>query len=173
MKKHIYFLSVVLFFFSCTPENDSADAINKASASESFQTYDLSTGGLPLAIMLPSGEDPQITAQWNPSFGRMELTDPQGMNLFISQDTLSCDTKKLELEEGIFKIEYIIDSDSIIFYKSMLPDGSSPYWHFFASFDIGGKNYNIENNPLIEFTSNQVKHMTEIARKICEHSNED
>ncbi len=173
MKKHIYFLIIFSLSFSCTPENDFVDAKNKEKPVESFQKYDLSEGGLPLAIKLPFGQNPQIQAQWNASFGRMELTDPQGMNLFISQDTLSCSTKKIELEDGIFKIEYLIDSDSIIYYKSMLPDGSSPYWHFFASFDIGGKNYNIENNPLIEFTPQEVKHMTEIARNICEHANKE
>lgn len=173
MKKHIYFLIIVFISFSCTPENDSVDANNPANAAESFQKYDLSAGGLPLAIKMDSGENPQIQAEWNASFGRMELTDPLGMNLFISQDTLSCNTKKMELEDGIFKIEYLIDSDSIIYYKSMLPDGSSPYWHFFASFEIGGKNYNIENNPLIEFTPKEVKHMTEIARNICEHANKE
>lgn len=171
MKNLLCILMLATLAWSCTPDQLSpAETGAQKPTREAFRELDLSAGGLPLALRVPAASKPEISANWNASFGRMELTNPQGMSMFVTQDTLSCKSKKTDIEDGIFKIEYIVESDSLLYYKTTLPDGDSPYWHFFASFEIDGRSYNFENNPLVEFTEKEVKYMTEIAANICKPS---
>src|SRR5690606_35596906 len=137
-----------------------------------YLIVDLSKGGLPLGIKMDPGVTLEMDARWNPAFGRMELQDDRGMSIFIVEDTVSCATKKAEIEGGIFTISYLIENDSLIFYKSTLPDGSTPYWHFFASFTVGNSHYTFENNPLVECTEGQIRAMTDLVGRIDPLNNE-
>jgi len=167
MKAKWYLAVLVLITFSCkrdgvlpgaNPGEDSPKLV--------MEQIDLSHGGLPLAILAEDLQPNDLHAKWNEAFGRMELTKDNSLNIFISQDTLSCMAKKQDIESGIFEISYIEDTDSLIFYKTTLPDGSAPYWHFFASFELNKVNYNFENDPLVECTERQIKLMTELIRNV-------
>lgn len=174
MKNYFYILGLGFILCACstpdvTPKDESSGTVSHGQ----FHFIDLSEGGLPLALRVPLGVTPDIHVEWDATFGRMVLTGPSGISIFITADTLSLQTRKREIENGIFKITYLLQTKHLLYYKSTLPDGASPYWHYFASFEIGGKNYVFENNPLIEFTEEEVKRMTEITQNIYPQQNSD
>lgn len=172
MKYLYYICSVLLLCWSCKSDQPSPQKAEvQVSATEPYHIINFSEGGLPLALRVPLGENPRISAQWNPVFGRMELSDEKGMSLFISEDTTSCATRKTEIENEIFKVKYLVDTEHLLFYKTALPDGSSPYWHFFASEKIGSGSYVFQNNPLVEFTEKEISYMTKIVRNIVADDN--
>jgi|SRR5690554_4201879 len=173
MRNYIYpIFSLVFLFSGCVPGENSPPAVSQdVEERVEYLKYDLSSGGLPLALLVEPGETPSLTATWNSAFGRMEVSDKRDMSIFISEDTLSCKTKMEEIESGIFQVSYIINTDSLIFYKTTLPDGHTPYWHFFASFPINGVNYVFENNPIIECTEKQIEAMTKIVGHISSTNN--
>lgn len=167
MKYIACIFAIIFLFTSCStsdnvpPEN--ADPEHQESQGE---IVDLSTGGMPLALKVNAKSTVKIDCKWNAAFGRMELSDAQGLNIFVFEDTLSCASKKEEIEGGVFEISYIIDTEKLIFYKSTLPDGSTPYWHFYASFPLGDSHYVFENNPLVESTEGQIEAMIGLVRNI-------
>lgn len=173
MRYYIYSIFSLVFLISgCTPgENSPPPGSDDVEKKTEYQKYDLSSGGLPLALLTEPDESPDLTATWNAAFGRMEVFDKDDMSIFISQDTLSCKSKMEEIESGIFEVSYIVNTDSLIFYKTNLPDGHTPYWHFFASFAIDGVHYVFENNPIIECTEKQIEVMTEIVGQISSTNN--
>ena len=167
MKAKWYLAILALITFSCKRDGEFPDTNpDEESSKQHVEQIDLSEGGLPLAIFAKGLKPDDLQAKWNETFGRMELTKDNSLTIFISQDTLSCKARKRDIESGIFEISYIEDTDSLIFYKTTLPDGSIPYWHFFASFELNKINYNFENDPLIECTEKQIKLMTELIMKI-------
>lgn len=158
--------ALFILLTSCSvSDNDLPQELGQNQGPE-FVLVDLSEGGLPLALKLNHGTTVEMETRWNSAFGRMELSNSHGMSIFVFEDTLSCATKKEEIEGGIFDISYIIENDTVIFYKSTLPDGSNPYWHFFASFPVGNSHYIFENNPLVECTEGQIRAMTDLVGKI-------
>jgi hypothetical protein len=70
------------------------------------------------------------------------------------------------LESGIFSIDYVEDRPDFILYKAALPDGSSPYFNFVKVFDYKGETHSVENNPLVEFSENEVRLMAEIVETL-------
>jgi len=173
MRYNLYSLFGLIFLISgCAPSEDLPPAgLEDISEKIELQKFDLSSGGLPLAVLFEPGESPDLKAIWNPTFGRMEVSDTNDMSVFISQDTLSCKAKMEEIESGIFEVSYIVKTDTLIFYKTNLPDGHTPYWHFFASFPIDGVHYVFENNPIIECTEKQIERMTEMVGHISSVDN--
>ena len=173
MKNYLYpIFSLVFLISGCTRDDNSPlPALEDMDGKVEYQKYDLSSGGLPLALLVEPGEMPSLTATWNAAFGRMEVSNKRDMSIFISQDTLSCKSKMEEIESGIFQVSYIVNTDSLIFYKTNLPDGHTPYWHFFASFSINGVHYVFENNPIIECTEKQIEAMTQIVSHISSTNN--
>ncbi len=167
MKYIIYFLPVLIFLAACSDGDDSRlDPSPMDIERKATDVIDLSSGGLPLALEVGQGEEKNISASWNEVFGRMEITDSDDMSIFVIEDTLSCLSKKEEIEGGVFEVSYLVDTDSLIYYKTMLPDGSASYWHFFASFMVGDAHYVFENNPLIEVTEYQIERMTKLVGNI-------
>lgn len=161
----IFALAILFTGCSVSDTDPPGIAVIDEAISES-SIVDLSHGGLPLGIHIDQGITLEMDAKWNSAFGRMELTDRRDMSIFIVEDTLSVGTKKAEIEGGIFTISYLIENDSLIFYKSTLPDGSTPYWHFFASFPVGDSHYVFENNPLVECTEGQIRAMTDLVERV-------
>lgn len=133
---------------------------------------DIADVGFPLKFSVDSAIAKEFDFKWNPGFGRMEVSGPEGINFFIVQDTISCSTKKAEIESGIFEIDYLQDDFEVLFYEAKLPHGSSPYFHFFASLDIGGEIYNFENNPLVEFGQHEIAAMVELAKSFKTSKND-
>jgi len=167
MKYLIYFFPFLVFLAACSDGDDSRmEPAAMDIDRQATQIIDLSSGGLPLALEIEQGEEKNISANWNEVFGRMEITDSDDISIFVVEDTLSCLSKKEEIEGGVFEVSYLVDTDSLIYYKTMLPDGSTPYWHFFASFMVGDAHYVFENNPLIEVTENQIERMTNVVGNI-------
>lgn len=160
-------LAFILLATSCSTSDNvppgEGDQVNLQTQSE---LVDLSDGGLPLALKVNGQGSVKIVSKWNSAFGRMELSDSHGLNIFVFEDTVSCASKREEIEGGVFEISYIIDTETLIFYKSTLPDGSTPYWHFYASFPLGDSHYVFENNPLVECTEGQIEAMIGLVRKI-------
>lgn len=165
-----YINSIFLVLILCTgcsvSDNEPPEKAVAAEAAPQFEIVDLSRGGLPLALKTEPGVTVELDARWNPAFGRMELSNAHDMSIFIVEDTLSVASKKADIEGEIFTISYLIETDSLILYKSTLPDGSTPYWHFFASFPVGNAHYIFENNPLIECTEGQIRAMTDLVGRI-------
>ena len=173
MRYYIYLIfSLVYLISGCTQgENSPPPGADDMEEKVEYLKYDLSSGGLPLALLVEHGEMPSLKATWNSAFGRMEVSDKRDMSIFITQDSLSCKSKMEEIESGIFRVSYIVKTDSLIFYKTNLPDGHTPYWHFFASFPINGVHYVFENNPIIECTEKQIEAMTNIVGHISSTNN--
>ena len=172
MRYYIYSIFSLMFLVvGCTPGENFPPGADDMGEKVEYQKYDLSSGGLPLALLVEPGASSDLKATWNSAFGRMEVSNKDDMSIFISQDTLSCKSKMEEIESGIFEVSYIVNTDSLIFYKTNLPDGHTPYWHFFASFPINGVHYVFENNPIIECTEKQIEAMTKIIGHISSTNN--
>ena len=173
MRYYLYAIFGLIFLiWGCTPTENSPPSDSDGMGGKMvYQKYDLSSGGLPLALLVKPDESFDLIATWNAAFGRMEVSDKNDMSVFISQDTLSCKSKMEEIESGIFEVTYIVNTDSLIFYKTNLPDGHTPYWHFFASFPIDGVHYVFENNPIIECNEKQIEVMTKIVGHISSANN--
>ncbi len=167
MKRIIYVLLILLVGFGCVDSEDLDSPTNGETAEKSVLIpMDISHAGLPLIAMVVPKEGYQIEAKWNDTFGRLELQDTEGMDLFIQEIDLSCDEKKKEIESGIFNVEYVFENDSILCYTTSLPDGTPAYSHLFGSILIGESNYTFENNPLVECSPVQITHMKSVIENI-------
>jgi hypothetical protein len=141
------------------PEEEST-AVMKA------QFISLAEAGLPLKIKVDDTTNHSISKRWNATFGRLEITNEEGNQIFISEEVMSCNQKKEELEAGVLDIEYRILNDSLLYYISMVPGGDQSYPGFFAVRNINGAAYSFENNPLKEFTEGQVQSMIQLVMSI-------
>ena len=121
-------------------------------------SIDLKEHGLPITLGLDSNNS-ELSIVWNDTFGRLELSNDAGLEVFVMEDTLSCASKSLEIEATIFTVNYHTKTDEILAYETSLPDGSAAYHHVFASMNIGGTNYTFENNPLVSYSREQVEEM--------------
>lgn len=164
--KYIAYIFALIFLSTSCSTSDNVPPENTLQEQRESEIVDLSAGGLPLALRVSAQSSVKIDSKWNSAFGRMELSGLHGLNVFVIEDTLSCASKKEEIEGGVFDISYIIETESLIFYKSTLPDGSTPYWHFYASFPLGDSHYVFENNPLVECTELQIEAMIGLVRNI-------
>lgn len=156
----IFFISVVLALtVSCSPDVEKIP--EKVPVEPAHKTVDLSSGGLPLIAEFPAESKTQIDPNWNETFGRMEVSNDLGIEIFITQDKKYCAEKKQEIESGVFEIVYAVETDSLISYKAQLPGGNSEYWHVYACFELAGESYCFENNPLIEYNKSQAAFMVD------------
>jgi hypothetical protein len=126
---------------------------------QQLETISLQDYALPIAWQVEPSELDAFDLSWNPSFGRLEIRKGKEIDFFVVQDTLTCAAKAIEIESGIFEIEYTEKTDRMLIYKAMLPGGGAEYWHFFASFELGGERYIFENNPLVEVEEKQISAM--------------
>jgi hypothetical protein len=119
--------------------------------------------GIDAVIMVPPQYYSSLEMHWNENFGRLEISMGRSIDFFISEAHETVLGKKFEVESGILRIEYLKETDNLLYYKASLPDGSLPYFHFFRVFGSGKKKIQIENNPLIEFSQKEVELMLDIA----------
>lgn len=160
MKWTLYITALLLCLLSCSPNGElELQKDDESTSIEGLQAVDLSSNGLPLTAFISKETAHDFRADWNDTFGRMEVSDESGLNLFIQETEYSCTDKKQEIESSIFEVEYNFDNDSILCYTTTLPDGTPAYSHIFASFEINGVNYAFENNPLVECNPSQIAHM--------------
>lgn len=144
---------------SCTP--DVEEIPEKAPGVPAFKTVDLSSGGLPLIANIPAESKTRFDPRWNETFGRMEVSNDLGIEIFITQDKMTCAEKKQEIESGVFEIIYVVETDSLISYKAQLPGGNSEYWQVYACYELAGEPYCFESNPLIEYNKSQAAFMAD------------
>jgi hypothetical protein len=163
MKRTIYAIGFLFFVNGCSNSTDIDPPQHLESVPPTtLMPVDLSHTGMPLVAMVAHKDEYKMDIRWNETFGRLELRDDFGLDIFVKQDTLSCTSKKEEIEASIFNIEYSVFTDTLICYSASLPDGAAKYRHIFASFNIGGTPYTFENNPLVECSLEDIDHMTEI-----------
>lgn len=163
MKRTIYAIGFLFFVNGCSNSTDIDQPQHLEEVPiTTLMPIDLSHTGMPLVAMIEHKDNYQIDIRWNDTFGRLELRDAFGLDLFIKQDTLSCAAKKEEIEASIFNIEYAVFTDTLICYSASLPNGEAKYRNIFASFNIAGTPYTFENNPLVECSMNDINHMTEV-----------
>lgn len=167
MKTFIQLMALLLCFVGCTESKDlDCPNAQEIKVKPALIPVDLSHTGLPLLAKVPPIKGYEIDSKWNETFGRLELRDAYGMDLFIQESTGSCADKKREIEASIFDVKYDFENDSILCYTTSLPDGTPAYCHIFGSFAIGSSNYTFENNPLVECNSMQIAHMKSIIENI-------
>lgn len=160
MKIFFQILVLLLVFVGCTESQDLDNPNAPAAIVEpALMPIDLSHTGLPLVAMVPHKLGYQIESKWNDTFGRLELRDAFGMDLFIQEATRTCGDKKIEIQGSIFQVQYDFENDSLLCYTTSLPDGTPAYCHIYGSFAIGSSNFTFENNPLVECTPVQIAHM--------------
>ncbi len=149
----------LLLMFSCAQEEEQI--VEEVATAPPVKVIDLSEGVFPLVAEVPENSKTNYSTKWNETFGRMEVSNDLGIELFISQNNISCAEKKREIESGIFEVNYAIDTDSLICYNTHLPDGTAEYWHVYASYKLGGYTYCFENNPLVEYNKSQAEFMVD------------
>lgn len=124
--------------------------------------HSLQPFGMDVALKVPGPLNNAVEIRRNDNFGRIEFSAGESVDFIITGDFESVNTRKFDLESGIFSIEYVEDSPDFILYKAMLPDGSSPYFNFVKVFEYRGEKYSVENNPLVEFSEDEVRLMAGI-----------
>ncbi len=163
--RYIYVLTIIILA-SCSDPVDSEMAVSANAHEPAFIAWhDMSETGLPITVL---NDDPSIAplqSVWNATFGRVELSNGDGLSMYITRDTTTCAARKQELAEGVFETTYVVETDTLIFYESGLPGGSNSYFHFFASFELKNERYTFENNPLIEFSEAEIRQMVYLVQK--------
>ena len=163
--KHILIVILGLILYSC---NDLIEdlGIGEKSSETGVNTavyQDLSRYGMKIALTWPSDTLGDLKVKWNDHFGRVECSAGKHADFFICNDIEnSIERKKFDLETGVFSVQYIEEGEDLLFYKTTLPDGSAPYYHFHKSIGSGDEVYHFESNPLIEFTEKDVRFMIEL-----------
>jgi hypothetical protein len=137
------------------------------------ETIALTDYAMPIALSVHASEKDEFELSWHPSFGRLEIRKGNLLDFFVVQDSITCATKATEIESGIFEIEYVEMTDSILRYTAKIPGGDTEYHHFFASFEIDGIRYNFENNPLVEASKKQIDDMVSIVKNFSSLKNDE
>lgn len=132
-----------------------------------WETRYLGAYGMDIEIKLPPEIAPHTEIHWNDNFGRLEVSAPAyTIDFIITGEIETVASRRFDLDAGIFKVEYLDESDDHLLYKASLPDGSLPYYHFFKSVEIDDKTYQFQNNPLVEFGREHVELMLEISNSV-------
>lgn len=117
---------------------------------------------LPIELSIDSSMKHSIREEWNASFGRLEIEIAPDLEIFVVQADYPTSAKLEDPSLGVFEIEFLNKSDSLLVYGSRIPGSDIEYWHFFRTFELNGKRYYAENNPLIEYSKHDVEVMSRI-----------
>ncbi|MCA1751693.1 MAG: hypothetical protein ABR572_02230 [Cryomorphaceae bacterium] len=161
-------LILVLIVSSCDrfEEEHTPKVVVQENPHRDWVDHSLQPFGLDVSVMVPPHLTDKVEIRRNESFGRIELSAGGSVDFIMSSDFESVNSRKFDLESGIFTIEYVEDHSDFILYKAALPDGSLPYFNFVKVFDYKGELYAVENNPLVEFSEKEVRLMAEIAKTL-------
>ncbi len=160
-------LGISIIWLSCGSFTGD-DSRNSIPEPEFFVPFNHAS--FPLAAFTDDGQFPGLSARPNDTFGRMELQDERGLSLFVMEDSTTCVSKKEEIESGIFQIEYVVDNERILAYKSSLPDGSESYHHLFASLLLNGTHYTLESDPLVSYNQSELRQLIDLVNSIRYHT---
>lgn len=142
MKNPFYFLfSLIILFYGCTGTKESPD---DSLVAPGMMELDLSPYGLNLTMVVPDSTVGvlEVTAQ---SYGDVEIRVGAYFQMKIAPGG-DMSLKKSDLEgDLLFKTTILKEEESLIIFKSDLPDGSKSYHHFYMIANIGGANYEISD----------------------------
>lgn len=166
--KHIQFLFVLALALSCAPgtENEFGEEFDNEVASTRLAELSLAPYGMDIILGIPEELMSKVEVRRNENFGRIEVSAGASVSFFVTTDFESLQSLKRDLEAGIFKIEYVEDRPDFILYRATLPDGSSPYYNFVKTVAYNGEVHVIENNPLMEFSEDDIRLMAGIAESV-------
>lgn len=174
MEKTLLLIGFALIFWSCSGKNErEAPAVEPTLSKVETVAIPMNDFGLPLAIEVPLSRKKDFKKSWNENFGRLEVSASGGVDFFISESDLTLSQKKFEIESNIFIIEYIVEEPDLLIYEARLPDGSISYFNFFSIYSVAGIQYTAENNPLAEFTKEEILNMVELIKTIRLFSDKD
>lgn len=166
--KYIPLLFVLSISVACTPvdEINLNEEFEADTAVSRLSELSLSPYGMDILLGIPEELENKVEVRRNDNFGRIEVSAGSSVSFFITTDFESLHSLKRDLEAGIFEIEYVEDRPDFILYKATLPDGSSPYYNFVKTVEYNGEVHVIENNPLMEFSEEDIRLMAGIAETV-------
>lgn len=161
-------LALILATFACSHIDQEVETVepNIEEYHADWTTHLLDGYGIEASIKIPPRLSDKVTIKWNDNFGRIEISAGRSVDFFITEAIMTTIGKRFEIESGIFSTEYIRDEEETLFYRTSLPDGSSPYYNFFMIVKNEEQAVQIENNPLVEFSMEDVQLMIEITETI-------
>ncbi len=166
--RHISVLLAMLFFVAAcnTAYLDQADTPVLDDPYAAWHTLHLVELGEHVTMAIPQELRDVLKMRWNESFGRLEISAGKSLDMLISESLEDVEYKRFDLERGIFEVIYLEEDAEYVFYKTSLPDASTVYYHFYLVKQIDGRMLQVENNPLVEFTEEEVGQMLKVARTI-------
>lgn len=173
MHKELISYCLIMMLFGCLPtDGEDMQPVDVVELVPAMETIALTTYAMPIVLSVHASEKDEFELHWQTSFGRLEIRKGDGIDFFVVQDSITCASKAAEIESGIFEVEYIEKTDSILRYTAKIPGGDTEYHHFFASFEIDGIRYNFENNPLVEANEKQISTMVLIVKNFSSLKND-
>lgn len=159
MKRVIILIIATSLLYACTQEQ-------KKIEEPKWQEVAIGAKVLPLAILVPNGQDFELHSRWNETFGRLELIGQDNDEIFIRESEITCEDKKRELNSSIFQVSYLEASDSILIYQTSVPGGEESYWNVFAVLHDDSTSYTAEQNPLIAYDREDITRLSSIIKRI-------
>lgn len=161
-------LALILATFACSHFDQDVESVEPDTQEyhADWTTHFLDGYGIEASIKIPPRLSDKVEIKWNDNFGRVEISAGRSVDFFVTEAVMTTIGKRFEIESGIFSIEFIRDEEETLFYRTSLPDGSSPYYNFFLIKQNGEQSIQIENNPLVEFSMEDVQLMIEITETI-------
>ncbi len=159
MKRFIVLIAATSLLLSCTQEETHPK-------STEWQEVAIGANVLPLILRMPERENVEVHSRWNETFGRLEIIGVQNDEIFIRESDISCADKRKELESGIFEVNYLEASDSLLIYTTSVPGSDEKYWNVFATKSGRQTTYTAEQNPLIAYSREDIKRMTTTIKRI-------
>jgi len=156
---------ILLFVVSCDQfeqEQNLAESKEEKSPRADWVEHSLQPFGMEVVLKVPEAVSDDVEIRRNDNFGRIEFSAGESIDFIISGEYEPFSARKRNLESGIFSIEYVEDHPDFILYKAMLPDGSSEYFNFVKEINYKGELHAVENNPLAEFSEEEIRLMAEI-----------
>lgn len=166
--KRIPLLALILATIACSHFEQEVSTVepDHGEYHADWTTYYLDGYGVEASIKIPPRLTDKVEIRWNDNFGRIEISAGKSVDFFVMDAMMTINGKRFEIESGIFSSEYLRDEDEMLFYRTSLPDGSSPYFNFFTVRQNDDQSIQIENNPLVEFSMDDVQLMIEITETI-------
>jgi len=144
MKKCLFIGIITLFVASCdlkTDENNSEVNIDSSSISENTILVDLNKFGYDISVNVPDTVGKTLDIVQNEM--SVGIFVDKRFHIAVGYDG-DLDLKKEDLaNDGMYQNEIISEDQNFIIYKSMLPDDSKTFYHFYGVKESNGEWYEI------------------------------
>jgi len=159
MKRFIVILAATSLLFSCAQEETHPKPVE-------WQEVAIGANVLPLFLRVPEYESLEVHSRWNETFGRLEIIGQKNDEIFVKESDITCADKIKELNSGIFNVNFLEKSDSILIYTTSVPGSAELYWNVFASIKGKSATYSAEQNPLIAYKREDITRIITIIKRI-------